>query len=278
MRPIGWLPGALKSAARGLRDKGAREMDELPDEALSDLQLRVKNQTILGEAFFDAAGAAQELAGCAYPLYFLDFETANPAVPIWAGTQPYAQIPFQFSCHTLEADGTLGHCEFLLASGEDPCRPFAEALLCDLGTSGTVVVYNAAFERGRVNYLARRYPDLAEPLAAIVARMFDLQPVAKRRYYHPGQKGSWSIKQVLPCLAPELSYDDLGGVQNGEMAIEAYLEAISDGADIARKEELVAGLRRYCRLDTLAMAAIWARFVESETLMRTVLAAAEADD
>ena len=43
-----------------------------------------------------------------YPLYFLDFETMQPAIPQFPGTVPYQQIPFQYSLHYIErADGEL---------------------------------------------------------------------------------------------------------------------------------------------------------------------------
>jgi hypothetical protein len=275
-RPIAWLPGPMRKAARALVDGGARSMDELPDAALSPLQLRVKAQTRLGVERLDQADAAADLAACAYPLHFLDFETANPAIPIWAGTRPYAQTPFQFSLHILPASGAMAHRELLVTSGEDPSRPFAEALIRDLGQAGAIVVYNATFERGRIQDLAARFPDLAKPLDALMARIFDLQPVAKRRYYHPDQQGSWSIKQVLPCLVPDLRYDALQGVQDGAMAIEAYLELIDPSCRPERKAALEAQLRQYCRLDTLAMVAIWARFTGADDLLRTVIAAAQA--
>jgi CRISPR/Cas system-associated exonuclease Cas4 (RecB family) len=270
-RPITWLPGQLRKEAKALRDAGVSEMDGLPDHVLNDIQRRVKQQTLAGAPYFDQAGAASDLAGCSYPLAFLDFETLTLAVPIWAGTWPYAQVPFQFSLHILQEDGSLTHTDFLAATGEDPSRGFAEALIVAAGQEGSVVVYNAGFERTRLRELAARFPGIAPELDAIAGRIFDLQPVAKQRYYHPDQRGSWSIKKILPCLAPELRYDDLDGVQDGGMAIEAYAEMIHPECSAERKAALDAQLRRYCQLDTLAMVALWARFTASDPLLRVVL-------
>jgi len=128
-RPLDWLPGPLRREAKALRDAGARSMDDVPDALLSDLQQRVKTQTRLNQEYFDQAGAAADLAGVTGPFCFLDFETVNPPVPLWAGTRPFAQVPFQFSLHVLTEDGTLEHREFLVATGADPSRPFAEALI-----------------------------------------------------------------------------------------------------------------------------------------------------
>jgi len=276
MHPIDWLPGALRKDAKALFEAGVREMEDIPDDALNALQLRVKTHTVSGPSYFDQAGAEADLARCAHPLHFLDFETANPAVPIWGGTRPYAQLPFQFSLHVLSADNALEHSEFLGADGADPSRPFAEALIRSVGPDGAVIVYNAGFEVTRLRELSQRFPDLAPQLGAIAERVFDLQPVAKRRYYHPDQNGSWSIKKVLPCLAPELRYDQLEGVQDGVMAIDAYMQMIETDCDPDLWAKLDLQLRRYCRLDTLAMTAIWARFIGSDDLLTRVLAQARA--
>ena len=146
------------------------------------------------------------------------------AVPIWKDTRPYQQIPFQFSCHTLSPTGELGHSEFLDLSGADLSGRFAEALIAACGQVGPVFVYNASFESARITELAGRFPELRGRLLAINERGVDLLPVARRHYYHPAQHGSWSLKSVLPTIAPDLSYDKLNGVRDGSMAMMAYLE------------------------------------------------------
>ena len=57
--------------------------------------------------------------------------------------------------------------------------------------------------------------------------MVDLLPLACKHHYHQVMKGSWSIKHVLPTVAPELDYGNLDEVQDGSGAQIAYLEAIS---------------------------------------------------
>ena len=121
-------------------------------------------------------------------------------------------------------------------------------------------VYNAAFEMARIRELAERFSDLAEPLRAINQRVVDLLPIARKRYYHHSQQGSWSIKAVLPAAVPELSYDDLEGVQNGGAAMEVFVEAIQPGTSAKRKGEIEQQLLAYCRLDTFAMVRLWQFF------------------
>ena len=101
---------------------------------------------------------------------------------------------------------------------------------------------------------------MVEPLLAISARVVDLLPIARNRYYHPSQCGSWSIKAVLPAAVPELSYDALEGVQDGGSAMEAFCEAIHPDTSAERKSEIERQLHAYCRLDTFAMVRLWQFF------------------
>jgi hypothetical protein len=255
--PIQWLP---RFSAQRWVDQGVVDLRDLPSEVLNPQQQRVRDCTLRGEVFFDRAGAAADLAAYPLPALFLDFETIQFAVPIWEGTRPYQQIPFQYSVHRLDAQGQLTHCEFLDLSGQDPSRAFAEQLIRDCGTDEPVFVYNAGFEKARMTELAERFPDLADALQAIVDRVVDLLPIARQRYYHPAQQGSWSIKAVLPTAVPELSYSALEGVQDGGGAQEAFLEAIDLGTEPQRKAELQRQLLAYCALDTYAMVRLWGVF------------------
>jgi len=257
--PVYWLP-YFGAKARELAAQGVIDLADVPDDRLNPKQQRVKAHTLANTVFFDAAGAAADLAVHSLPAYFLDFETIQFAVPIWRGTRPYQQNTFQFSLHTLSESGQLDHTEFLDLSGGDPSEPFAQALIAVCGESGPVYVYNAAFETSRMSELAIRYPQFSVALLAINARVVDLLPIARERYYHPSQQGSWSIKKVLPAVVPELRYDALDGVQDGGMAMEAFLEAIHPDTQAERKNQIEQQLLAYCKLDTYAMVRLWQVF------------------
>jgi len=259
--PVHWLPRIqAKTLKAHIEEEGASDLRHVPDDLLSDRQLRVKKHTLGNTVFFDVAGAAADMAPHKLPAYFLDFETIQFAVPIWQGTRPYQQIPFQFSVHRLGRSGRLSHKAFLDISGQDPSRPFAESLITHCAKQGPVFVYNAGFETARIKELAQRFPDLATSLLAINARVVDLLRVAEQRYYHPSQHGSWSIKKVLPAVAPDLCYSDLEGVQDGGMAMNAFLEAIAAVTTGIRKAQIEKQLLDYCCLDTYAMVRLWAFF------------------
>ena len=234
----------------------------------SDLQTMVKQTTLAKAVYHDAPGSVKDLAPHGLPALFLDFESIQFAVPIWKGTRPYQQIPFQFSLHALAADGGLKHESFLDLSGRDPSEEFARALIAACVGDGPIFVYNAAFEMTRIRELAARFPDLANELAAINGRVVDLLPIARERYYHPSQQGTWSIKAVLPAVAPDLRYDALTGVQDGGGAMVAYCEAIQPGTTAERKAEIEGQLIDYCRLDTFAMVRLWKFFSGSDVEVR----------
>jgi hypothetical protein len=264
--PVQWLPRATSNALKQLFADGVADMRDVPDDILNKRQLRVKKHTLSGKRFFDSAGAREALAGYKLPAYFLDFETIGFAVPIWKGTKPYQQIPFQFSLHRVSRTGKLEHDGFLDLSGQDPSRAFAERLVAACGERGPVYVYNAGFENSKIKELAARVPRLKRELLAIVDRVVDLRPIAEDHVYHPAQQGSWSIKKVLPAVVPGLGYDALEGVQDGGAAMEAYLEAVNPATTRSRKDQIQEQLTRYCELDTYAMVRLWQVFAGQHKL------------
>ena len=101
-----------------------------------------------------------------------------------------------------------------------------------------MLVYHAPFEATILRQLAERFPDLAGRLQAVIARIVDLLPIVKRNYYNPDMRGSWSLKAVLPTVAPDLDYADLDEVQDGVLAQVAYEEAIAPETSSERRETI----------------------------------------
>lgn len=199
-----------------------------------------------------------------YPIYFLDFETMQPVIPIYVGTKPYAQIPFQYSLHYIETEGgELKHKAFLAESGTDPRRALAEQLCADIPMGVCVTAYNKAFECTRLKELAALYPDLADHLLNVEANITDLLvPFQSGYYYNRAMGGSFSIKSVLPAIFPNdpsLDYHNLEGVHNGSEAMTLFPKI----KDMSPEEQKVArqNLLKYCELDTFAMVKVWQELV-----------------
>ncbi|MHB1751676.1 MAG: DUF2779 domain-containing protein [Acidiferrobacter sp.] len=251
--PLSILPRLSAKQQEVLTAQGYSDVRDIPPGVLTnDTHEWVRAITVSQRPDLRPKAAAI-IKALGYPRYYLDFETIQFAVPIWAGTRPYEQLPFQWSCHIEKKDKTLTHQEFLDLSGEAPMRAFAESLLTTLKTSGPILVYNQAFEGRIIRELAARFPDLGAALTALLPRLVDLLPLTRAHYYHPDMKGSWSIKAVLPTIAPDLDYAMLDGVQDGGQAQQAYLEAITLETPTIRKKAIERSLKAYCGRDTEAM-------------------------
>jgi hypothetical protein len=232
--------------------EGVEDIHEIPEGRLTDeLQQRVRRVTLAQQPELDVR-AGEQLRRLPYPRYYLDFETVGPAIPIWSGTRPYQSLPFQWSCHIETDSGELTHTGFLDTSGQPPMRALAEELLLTLADSGPIFTYTD-FEKSVIEGLADMFPDLASGLRALHGRLVDLHKVAKDHYYHPDMLGSWSLKAVLPTVAPDLRYDALDDVWEGAAAGRAYLDVIDPATDTVRRERLVRALLDYCELDTFAL-------------------------
>lgn len=222
------------------------ELDDLPDY-IDETEIRM----VLDDLY--------------YPLYFLDFETTQFAIPQYDNSKPYEQIVFQYSLHyILEEGGELMHKEFLAYPGEDPRRAVAEHLCEDIPMDACVLAYNMGFEKGRIGALSMLYPDLEEHLLNILDHIQDLMiPFQRKYYYNRAMQGSYSIKYVLPALFPddpELDYHNLEGVHNGAEA-SATFAAMAD-MEPEELEENRKHLIKYCELDTYAMVKVWEKLKE----------------
>ncbi len=205
-----------------------------------------------------------------YPLYFLDFETFQQAIPEYKGIKPYMQIPFQYSLHYIEKENDiLKHKEFLADANIDPRRALAKRLVKDIPKDVCVLAYNMSFEKNVIKNLALEFSDLKEHLMNIHDNIKDLMtPFINRNYYVKEMEGSYSIKYVLPALFPNdesLNYHNLDLIHNGSEAMDAYHNL----GNLTRKEQEIVRERllKYCELDTYAMVKIWEKLKEVQALV-----------
>jgi len=259
---IAELPGIGRRLDQLLAE-GHYELEALPEELLTTADQRRVWRAARRNTPELSLAARQEFRTLGFPRYYLDFETISFAIPRWAGTRPYQQLPFQWSLHVEDTQGHLEHAGFLDLSGEMPLRAAATALLAATAGAGPVFMYTA-FERTCLRTLGDFCPDLRESLEALAERLVDLLPIARRHYYHPAMHGSWSIKKLLPTIAPELDYSRLGEIQEGSAAQQAYVEATAPATSAARREEIRGKLLAYCAQDTLAMVTL-ARYLEGRS-------------
>ena len=229
---------------------------------LTDKQQIQKECAINGEPYIDKGEIKRFLGTLKYPLYYLDFETFSPAVPLFDGASPYQKIPFQFSLHVVGKEkAEPGHHSFLAEGTEDPRPELLSRLRKVIGEQGSIVVYYQAFEKGVLKELAEAFPDSAGWAEDVSGRIVDLlNPFRSFHYYHPAQKGSASLKMVLPALTGK-GYEgmDIGG---GEQASIAFLEATYGDVSKETRMKIRGDLEKYCGLDTEGMMWIVGRLRE----------------
>jgi hypothetical protein len=199
-------------------------------------------------------GILEALAAIRLPAHFVDFETFGPAIPVYPGTSPFEQVPFQWSDHVLRADGRVEHREFLHDADADPRTAFAASLLAATADAASIVTYSS-FESDVLAALAEELPDMREALLDRRSRIVDLLPIVRDHAYHPALRGSFSIKAVLPAFVPTLGYQDLV-IRDGLTASLAHATLVDPRADPARRAEIRAHLLAYCARDTEAMLAL----------------------
>ncbi len=240
-----------------LYNDGFKHLDEIPEDySLSSrpaLQLKHYRN---GETLINKVAIREFLGEFQYPLYFFDFETIMPSVPEFDHSRPYQQLPFQFSLHIKRSeDAELEHFAFLGDGINDPRETLINEMIKLLGKKGSIVGWNASFEKTCINGLIANYPKYKKQLESINERWVDLmKPFQSRWYYHPNFAGSASIKNVLPVMVPELSYQDLD-IQEGGTASLVYSQLKSQTLEVQAVER--KQLLEYCKLDTLAMVRIW---------------------
>jgi hypothetical protein len=254
--PVDHLPQIQGGLRQLLSERGIRDMRDIPDEMLSERQRLIRSSTVNQAVFFDEESIAQALDRIEVPVSYLDFEAVQLPVPIWEGTRPYQTLPFQWSLHTPDGAGGYQHIDYVDLSGAEPSAGFIDALLKAVPSTGSILVWNAHVEKTVLDSLARRHSLHAKALRQISSRIVDLALIVEAGFYHPRQRGSYKLKRVLPAVAPALDYANLEGVQDGYMALMAYVEAIQEDIDPSRKVAIEHSLKKYCQRDSLALKTI----------------------
>jgi hypothetical protein len=243
-----------KKLGEDLMAQGILDISNIPEDTkLNDKQRIQKECVVCGQPHIDTEEIKKFLKSLKYPLYFMDFETFATGVPIYDGTSPYLNIPFQFSLHVITKPGAMvEHYEFLAEGKDDPRPAFLTQLKQDIGPKGSILVYYAAFEKSRLKELAGAFPEYKEWVDTINERIVDLNvPFRDFSYYHPQQLGSSSLKHVLPALT-NISYDDLE-IGEGTTASLKFMEAAFGDVSEEECQKVRNDLRIYCGQDTGGM-------------------------
>ena len=248
------LSGVHLNKKYDLYREGIIKLEDIPDDAKLSQTAKLQVEVYKSKKdIVDKKAIKEFLSDLSYPLYFMDFETFQPAVPMFDNSKPYMQIPFQYSLHYKKnKKSNVEHYEFLAETGNDPRKKFIENLLRDTKGEGDILTYNKSFEVLRLKEIAEAFPKYKKQIEERINRVKDLMlPFQKKYYYTYKMQGSYSIKYVLPALIPELNYKDLE-INEGGLASIAF-ESLFYETDLMRIADTRTNLLEYCKLDTLAM-------------------------
>lgn len=233
--------------------QGVIKLEDVPLDSLNLMQRMQVEYYLDKKSHADPAKIGKFLKQIRYPVCFLDFETFGSGIPLFDGTRPYQQVPFQYSLHRIDAEGEeVRHFEYLAQPGVDPRKEIAEKLVGEIPEGACVIAYNMAFEKRVLREMGESIPKLRNRLNVVAEGMIDLmEPFKRRDIYHWRMNGSYSLKSVLPVLVPEMTYEGLE-ISDGSMASEAYftMETIADPAELSRTRR---ALLEYCKQDTLGL-------------------------
>ena len=247
-----------RELADQLRLEGHRSLRDVPLDRLVEPRHRRAWQAVRSGAPVVDALTAERVQAWPRPWRLLRMETIGLAVPVWAGTRPYEVIPFQWTCLQLPAGDEPGPCEGFLADGQaDPRRALAQSLWQALASpeaaDGTLLAYNAGFERNRLRELARRFDDLAPGLEAAADRLVDVYQFTRQHAYHPEQAGSWSAKAMWRAVAPELGAHRFEA-EGCHTPLQAFGLSLRPGLPAPRRERLRQALQAHGQGQTAALA------------------------
>ena len=255
------IPRLSEKKKQLLKTRGILRVVDVPsDFELTDLQSKYVQIQKSGSDHTDKRAIRQILDKLPTPLYFLDFETFSTPLPVWPGTAPNQQIPFQYSCHKMAEDGSLSHHAYLHTNFDDPRSSVTESLLRWIGNEGSIMVYNNAFERKVLQALAAHQPAHADRLHGMIDRLFDQLILVKNHVAHPGLLGSNTLKRVSEVLLKGTINFDALEIKEGGTAQASWYAMVQ--MPEAERSSIAEALLAYCRHDTLAQVALHEWFLK----------------
>lgn len=237
-----------------LKEIGVLDIKDIPNSFdLSNRQRLQQISTVTQKSIIDKTSIAKFLSNLEYPLCYLDYEAFAWPIPKYDKHKAYEYVVFQYSLHIQKQTGEIIHKEFLSTTQDDPMKEVVKNIARDLPEQGTIIVWNKAFEQNCNREMGRIYPEYSEIMSKANKRVLDLGEVfSKQMYVDYRFKGSWSLKNILPVMAPELSYKELE-IGNGTKAMQEWKRLVYEKVHPKEKETIIDNLLKYCALDTYAM-------------------------
>ncbi|TGL52584.1 DUF2779 domain-containing protein [Leptospira wolffii] len=253
-----------KDITQVLWEKGIRNLSEvIPDEDFTHRQ-RIQVEAVKsGKEYLNREALVGFLDRLKFPLYYLDFETINPPVPIYSKSNPFQHVPFLFSLH-IQRENLQEEPEeysYIEDGNIDPRSGILSALSEKIRPGGTVLAFNDTFEKRCLKEATQAFPNFKSWFQSIEGDFVDLaKPFWDYDYYHPNQNGTTSLKTVLPVLTGA-HYKDLS-INAGHLANSEFLRIKTEKVSQEERSKVESELKAYCRMDTLALVLILRKLAE----------------
>jgi hypothetical protein len=256
--------GSNKKLLYDLADKRIFKLEDIdrPDK-LTGAKKAQYEAYMSKKPIIDSDAIAKILSKLKFPLQFFDYEGFISAIPVFDNFGPYEQVPFQYSLHIMQEDGSIRHKEFIITETKgDTTFSLVKQMKKDIDPSKSTIVWHMDYEKNRNKKLAKLHPEYKDFLEEMNDNIFDLKTIFSNNYYVDHRfKGSASIKNVLPILIPELNYNSLN-IRKGDQASERWEKMIHQDTNKEEKEKIKEDLLEYCKLDTWAMVRIYKYLIE----------------
>ncbi|EQA34697.1 PF11074 domain protein [Leptospira inadai serovar Lyme str. 10] len=263
-------PGDLFSLREGKEETlrlwhaGIRNLSEIAEYDEFTLRQKIQiNAVKSGREYLNKENLLQFMDKLRFPLYFLDFETINPPVPIYHKSNPFQHIPFLFSLHILRSNLKEEPEEFSYIDDNriDPRLGILQSLSAKIGGGGTILAFNDTFEKRCLKESVLVFPEFRNWFESIESDFLDLAlPFWDFDYYHPDQDGTTSLKSVLPVLTGE-NYKNLT-INAGYLANSEFLRIKTETISEEERKRVQSDLKKYCRMDTYALILILRKLSE----------------
>ena len=246
------IPNQSKDQKQKINILGVKDIAKLPEiNWLSEIQNRIINSVKNSEEYINS-NLRTSLSKLKYPLYFMDFETIISPLPIFLNSFPFQPLPCMWSLHKLDnKEENLSYYNFYDFSGNDPRKDFIIKLIDNLGNSGDILIYSD-YEKRILNKIIASYPELKNDIENIISRCVDMLKLVKENYYHPGFKGSFSLKSVSKIL-PEGDIYNSEYVNSGDDASRVLMQLITGKIDKELIPIYKQELLKYAEKDTLSL-------------------------
>lgn len=250
------LPLIRAEVVHEMHERGTRDIANIPSTAKLSARQRLIAGVVQSGVPFVSGDLAGVLDAVVYPVHFIDFEASTAAIPSLTGVAPYRHVPFQWSDHAMEKDGTVTHMEYLHRTKTDPREEFVATLWEAIEGAGTVAYYSS-YEKSILRALTKDGVPFAQLSLDLIERQgLDLEKVVREHVYLPEFMGRTSIKKVYPALVPGAGYRGLA-IQDGETAAAEYRRMFSAATSVFNAQSIASDLLQYCERDTLAMVEVF---------------------